>query len=104
MLPTWLFQPSRSGVTLLYGDPKCVRLLYMVSVGILFNVAKLVYVCDDLSPIQRQALIIVDIYLHYGDVILGVSNVYSTVCSGVDQKNNKDSCHWPLCGEFTGDW
>ena len=48
---------------------------------------------------------------HYNDVIMsamasqitGVPIVYSTVCSGVYKKNSKAPCHWPLCGELTGD-
>ena len=36
--------------------------------------------------------------------ITGVSIVCSTVCSGVNQENIKATCHWPLSGEFTGDW
>ena len=28
--------------------------------------------------------------------ITGVPIVYSTVCSGRDQRNNKAPCHWPL--------
>ena len=35
--------------------------------------------------------------------ITGVSIVYSTVYSGVDQRNTKAPRHWPLWGEFTGD-
>ena len=35
--------------------------------------------------------------------ITGVSIVYSTVCSGADQRNIKDPLHWPLWREFTGD-
>ena len=48
---------------------------------------------------------------HYSDVIMGamasqitsLTIVYSTVYSGPDQ-NIKAPHHWPLCGEFTGDW
>ena len=48
---------------------------------------------------------------NYSDVIMnvmvsqitGVSIVYSTVCSGADQRNIKGPRHWPLWGEFTGD-
>ena len=29
---------------------------------------------------------------------------YSTIHSGTDQRNIKAPRHWPLCGEFTGDW
>ena len=54
------------------------------------------------------------VWLHYGDVIMGtiasqitsLTMVYSTVYSGTDQRKHQ-SCangHWPLCGEFTGDW
>ena len=49
--------------------------------------------------------------LHYGDVIMGMvafqttslTIVYSTINSGAYQKKIKAPCHWPLCGEFTGD-
>ena len=50
--------------------------------------------------------------VHYSDVILGpmasqitnLSIVYSAVYSGPDKKKPiKALCHWPLCGEFTGD-
>ena len=48
---------------------------------------------------------------HYSDVIIcvmvsqitGVSIVYSTVCSGADQRKHQSSVHWPLWREFTGD-
>ena len=30
--------------------------------------------------------------------------VYSTVYSDADQRKIKAPRHWPLCGEFTGDW
>ena len=48
---------------------------------------------------------------HYGDVIMsatasqitGVSIVYSTVCSGADQRKQKAQRHWPLWGESIGD-
>ena len=33
---------------------------------------------------------------------MGVSIVYSTVCSGADQRNIKTPRHWHLWGEFTG--
>ena len=33
---------------------------------------------------------------------IGVSIVYSTVCSDVDQRNIKALRYWPLWGEFTG--
>ena len=33
-----------------------------------------------------------------------VSIVYSTVCSGTDQRNIKAARHWPLWLESTGDW
>ena len=50
-------------------------------------------------------------FIHYSDVIMGamashitgVLIVYSTVCSGADQKTIKAPSHWPLWGEFTGD-
>ena len=35
--------------------------------------------------------------------ITSLTIVYSTVCSGEDQRNIKDLCHWPLWGEFTVD-
>ena len=46
-----------------------------------------------------------NVRVHYSDVIMstmvsqitGVSIVYSTVCSGADQRKH----HWPLWGEFT---
>ena len=49
--------------------------------------------------------------VHYSDVILsvmasqimGISIVYSTVCSAQIKENIKAPHHWPLCGEFTGD-
>ena len=48
---------------------------------------------------------------HYSDVKLGAMTsqtisltiLYSTVCSGADQRKIKPPHHWPLCGEFTGD-
>ena len=48
---------------------------------------------------------------HYGDIIMNamasqitsVSIIYSTVCLGADKKT-KVPCHWPLWGEFIGDW
>ena len=49
--------------------------------------------------------------LHYNDVIMGAmasqitsfTIVYSIVYSGADKKINiKALCHYPLCGEFTG--
>ena len=36
--------------------------------------------------------------------ITSLTIVYSIVYSGADQKNIKAPCHWPLWGEFTGDW
>ena len=40
--------------------------------------------------------------------ITNLSFVYWTVYSGADKKqkqtNIKAPSHWPLCGEFTGDW
>ena len=49
---------------------------------------------------------------HYNDVIMGamasqitsLAIVYSTVYSGTDERNIKALRHWPLCGEFAGDW
>ena len=49
---------------------------------------------------------------HYSDVIMGamtsqitsLANVYSTVYSGADQRKHKAPHHWPLCGEFTGEF
>ena len=35
--------------------------------------------------------------------ITGVTIVYSTVCSGADQRNIKAPRHWPLWGEFAVD-
>ena len=35
--------------------------------------------------------------------ITSLAVVYSTVYLGTDQINIKAPCHWPLCGEFTGD-
>ena len=35
--------------------------------------------------------------------ITGVSIVYSTVCSGADQRNIKTPRHWPMWGELIGD-
>ena len=41
---------------------------------------------------------------YYSDVIIAdVSIVYSTVCSGADQRNIKATRHWPLWVEFSGD-
>ena len=48
---------------------------------------------------------------HYNDIIMramayqitGVSIVYSTLGSGLNEKNIKAPRHWPMCGEFTGD-
>ena len=48
------------------------------------------------------------IIVHYSDVIMSmmasqitnVSIIYSTVCSGADQRKQAP-CHWPLWGEFT---
>ena len=50
--------------------------------------------------------------VHYSDGIMGtiasqitsVVIVYSTVYSDANQRNIKALRHWPLCGEFTGDW
>ena len=50
-------------------------------------------------------------FSHYSDVIMGtmasqiisLTIVYSTVCSGPDQRNSKAPHHWLLWGEFTGD-
>ena len=47
---------------------------------------------------------------HYRDVIMGamasqitsLTIVYATVYSGAEE-SAKSRCHWPLCGEFTGD-
>ena len=49
---------------------------------------------------------------HYSDVLMStmvyqitsVSIVYSTICSGPDQRNIKAMRHWPLWDEFTSDW
>ena len=49
--------------------------------------------------------------IHYNDVIMNMmvfqitslTIVYSTVYSGEDQRKHQAPCHWPLCGEFTGD-
>ena len=35
--------------------------------------------------------------------ITSLTTVYSTVCSGTDQRKHKALRHWHLCGEFTGD-
>ena len=46
---------------------------------------------------------------HYSDVIMSamvsqiVSIVYSTVCSGADQRKHQAPRHWPLGGEYTAD-
>ena len=48
---------------------------------------------------------------HYCDAIMGamasqitsLTNVYSIVHSGADQRKYQGPRHWPLCGEFTGD-
>ena len=48
---------------------------------------------------------------HYGDVIMdtvvsqitSLTIVYSTVYSVQIKENIKATCHWPLCGESTGD-
>ena len=50
--------------------------------------------------------------LHYNDVIISAmayqitsrTIIYSTVYSDRDQRNIKAPRHWPLCGEFTGDF
>ena len=47
--------------------------------------------------------------VHYGDVLTSMmasqinslAIVYSTVCSGGDQRKHQTPRHWPLCGEFT---
>ena len=56
----------------------------------------------------------VGVLTHYSDMIMsvtafqisGISNIYLTVYSGADKKQNKKSikapCHWCLGGEFTG--
>ena len=36
--------------------------------------------------------------------ITSLTIVYSAVYSGGDQRNIKAPRHWPLCGEFTGDF
>ena len=36
--------------------------------------------------------------------ITSLTIVYWSVYSGVDKKNIKAPCHWPLWGEFTDDW
>ena len=49
---------------------------------------------------------------HYSEVIMSskasqitsVSIVYLTICLFADQENIKAMGHWPLWGEFTGDW
>ena len=51
------------------------------------------------------------ISFNYNDVLMSLiasqitslTIVYSTVYSDTDQRNIKAPCHWPLCGEFTGD-
>ena len=48
---------------------------------------------------------------HYNDVIMSamasqvtsLTIVYSTVYQAQMRDNTKAPCHWPLCGEFTGD-
>ena len=51
--------------------------------------------------------------IHYGDVMTGaiasqitsLAIVYSTVYSDADEKQNiKAPRHWPLCGEFPGEF
>ena len=49
--------------------------------------------------------------IHYNDVIMGATAsqitsltiVYSIVIQTQIKENIKALCHWPLCGEFTGD-
>ena len=76
-------------------------------------------ILDDISTCFSHSIIVWSIkyvyaifYLdHYSDVILStmasqitsLTIVCSTVYSGVDQRNIKAPCHWPLCGEFTAD-
>ena len=36
--------------------------------------------------------------------ITSLTSVYSVVYSDADQKIIKAPCHWPLCGDLTGDW
>ena len=45
---------------------------------------------------------------HYSDVIINamtsqITIVFSTVCSGANQRKHQSPRHWPLWGEFTGD-
>ena len=54
----------------------------------------------------------IDVLDHYCDVIMGATAsqitsltiLSSTVYSGADRRKHQTPRHWPLCGEFTGDW
>ena len=85
-------------------DP-CVSNHIFVTVADNFRVCYCITICNNASTLPFYAQ-------HYFDVIMGamasqitsVSIVYSTLCSGVNQRKYEASRHWPLWGEFTGDW
>ena len=76
------------------------------------NITRFIYAVDTLFNFYNHTMqYLRDTAKLYNDVLISVTAsqisslmiVYSTVYSGVDQKNIKAPRYWPLWGEFTGE-